>query len=366
MRKSLTAICAASIVLFISNSLSGQSPREPAAKARSEERFILTERKPPLSGISLGWKAIFTPDSRMLVVESGVWDCKTGKLVCRINNPGGLRCAVSPDSKRVASITEGYSSPKNLDGWYGVAIAEIENGKHIHTFRVPDSSIPGGSAGFNKDGTRIFVYAYDRLFVLNSDTGKIEETYNYGWRCSCVSPEGITIIQAIPYFPPEAGEAKPSQLQFKMQMRELVSGKIIWTSPPMQGNVEHAAFTSDGKYVFASAKSANVQGALISFLWDSATGKQINIENTRGEFAYHISSEMLFGKRYLVMMDDKCEHSIMLDLTTRKLVPVQVKESGKSLIMGVAPDGITCFVRRYIPGGKPSLIISFAELKLQH
>ena len=335
--------------------------------ADSGERFVLAVQEPPLSKNAISWNAVFTPDGRRVVIDSGVWDCKTGKLVCRIDNPAERHYAMSPNGKRVAFINEGSSGPKNLDHWYGVTVVETETGKHIHTFHILDSSLPGGNVAFNQDGTRIFASAYDRLFALNSDSGKIEGTFRYQWRCSCVSPDGATIIQVIPYdFPSPNGklQQKLMQLHFQMQLRDLVSGKNIWTSPPTQGNVERAAFTSDGKYVFANAKAADHQGAMIGLLWDSATGKRIDVENTRGEYVYHVSSERLFGRRYLVMIDDKSEHNIILDLTTRQLIPVQVNDRGKSLIIGVAPDGITCVVSRYIAGGSPSSFISLGELKL--
>jgi len=335
------------------------------ARADSNEQFVLTISN------SILWKdqfsyddAIYLPDGNAVVIRGWLWDCKTEKLIRRLNEfrPGQEHCALSPCGKTLALIDQGWRGPKNLTHGYGITLVEVETGKQIHTFDIPDASLPGGKVFFRDDGTAVYALSSDKVFVLSVTDKKLVATFSYsGWRHSGVSPDGRILAEARPYYPPSDTKKDAFRFCFQMCLSTLDAQRTTHELLPIEeGNVERVAFTSDGQYVCATLNESNQP--MSSILWKVKTRERIETEKTHEGVPYHVFSGRIFKERYVIMVDNKTERNAVLDLSSGKIVPIQVNQSGKSLIIGIAPNGENCVVSRYVATEKPQHWLALGRL----
>lgn len=339
----------------------------PCVHTGAAETFALTLSQSAFWKDNISYDAVYLPDGNSVVIEGWLWDCRTGRLLRRLNesSPGEERFALSPCGRTLALIDQGYRGAGLQTHWYGITLIEVGTGRKVRTFEIDDASLPGGKVSFRDDGTALFVVSGDRLFVLSVTDGKVENTF----RGTCaLSPDGRMLAEARRHDPsPDNAyyvddRANP---RFRIQLSSLSGDRGIERLLSVEnGRVEHVAFTSDGAYVFAKIMRGvrNEQREHCIF-WDIKTGKRKETESLLDGESYTTMSGTVFSEKYVTMVGGTNGGSAVLDLSSGKLIPVQVDGTGRSLIIGIAPNGEDCVVQRRAPSESPSLSLWFGKLR---
>lgn len=341
------------------------------ANCRAGDKFSLTLSKSPLWKDSRSYDAVYLPDGNSVLIKGWLWDCRTEKLIRRLNkfNPGQERFALSPCGKTLALNDQGYHGEKNEVQWAGVTLVDVATGKKIYTFKNADASPLGGKISFSSDGSRIFVISYDMFFTLSIAKRKIESTGTLGPTKSLLPEEGI-VAEIIPYESSPANVVFTDKVnpKFRIQLSSFEEGQNTKRLLSIEkGRVERVAFTSDGKYVYARIMAGiRKEDKPRCVFWSIKTGRQIKTVSALDGKSYVVMSGRVFNEKYLIMVDEKHERNAILDLSSGKLIPLRVDKTGQCLIIGIAPNGEDCAVKRYAPSESPSTSIWLGILKKEN
>lgn len=212
----------------------------------------------------------FSPDGRFLVDNSPrvgrpatVWEAATGRLVARLNHPGGCRkMAFSPDGRRLATFMGGkivgYSSSDETSalekpfGQRTVKVWDPSTGSQIFEL-VHDDAVH--DLAFSADGRWMVTSSWD-------NTARLWESESGREVARLAEPAGV------------------SETAFRDQGTRLVTLSLdhnaqIWEPPPHQGDllqhdgpVTAVAFSRDGKWLGTASHDRTAR------LWDTATGRE--------------------------------------------------------------------------------------------
>ncbi len=195
----------------------------------------------------------FSPDGRFLAGNSpivgrpaAVWEAATGRLVARLNHPGGCRQMIfSPDGKRLATFTGG----KIVGSTSSDETSALEKQMGQRTVKVWDPST--GSRIFelvHDDAVHDLAFSADGRWMITSswdNTARLWESETGRELARLAEPAGV-------------GETAQ-----------------IWESPPHQGAplqhegpVTAVAFSPNGKWLATAGRDRAAR------LWETATGRE--------------------------------------------------------------------------------------------
>ncbi len=233
----------------------------------------------PGVGSSGGISLAFTPDSERLVVgsaasaEISIWRIQDGKQLRRITNAHGnpqgsmnpnLRSvAVTPDGRRVISsgqhtvpITETKLKygPKNVT-MTEIRAWDLESGERVKELNG-DQDHGFGYASLSPDGRHIAVGDFSQLRIIDSETGRAEQTIPLPGRWG-----------RRPVFSPD-GDLVAMPIDNSIVIFEAGTGRQLHQSDEMPaGNLVSAAWSPSGDRLVTGHGDGCVR------VWDAATGK---------------------------------------------------------------------------------------------
>jgi WD40 repeat protein len=223
-------------------------------------------------------KVVLSPDGKYLTAytrngEMIVWDAATGNKLKTLGRGGSVEAvAYSPDSRRVAAITRGYS----LSVW------DLATGKELWNHEISWWYAPGWdkSLAFSPDGKTLAVAHWKNVRIWEVESGKerpVLEGHRWPVRSLAFSPKDGALISAddacvcewnkvarqksrhslIAYHGASRSVAESYELKLRiyqpegrpLQLRELISDKVLGEFAEVKPAYYHGCFSTDGRTV---------------------------------------------------------------------------------------------------------------------
>jgi WD40 repeat protein/tRNA A-37 threonylcarbamoyl transferase component Bud32 len=192
-----------------------------------------------------------------------VWDTRNGKRLFAIRSPGYLinSVALSPDGSRIAlggeeRVTPETAPPVKLHVW------DVHTGKERFLLDRPSGL---HSLAVCRDGSRIVGLGMgNTLTVWDSVTGKVLQTWRGDWKMppgdwtgarSSLNEDGSRLVTCSQTGP--------------VSVRDVLSGKLLFTLIGHQGTVHSFAFSGDGSRIVTGGQDRTAR------LWDGVSGKPL-------------------------------------------------------------------------------------------
>ena len=230
----------------------------------------------------------FSPDGKLGITAGGggakLWDLAAGKavdaFVDQSSLPAGFRfsegAVFSPDGRQVLSV-----------GFGDILLLDVATGKQLRRFSGHSSELGKlgleevglRQLGFSTDGGRIMSGKSDVMNSWDVATGRMKRVVD-----SVHTPEGNARSTPV-VFSPDGRQMlsayHDTTLKGVIELRDVITGKLIRTFTGHSGVVRSVAFSRDGRHVismgtgkksmWAGIPSTHIDGTIR--LWDVATGE---------------------------------------------------------------------------------------------
>jgi len=199
----------------------------------------------------------FSPDGERIASSAAdgtirIWNVNSGNELLSINEPGAYVFSVdfSPDGTKLVSCSTSRDEEKSVKLWdsqQGELLRKVSRA-HMDNWGVSNLC----QAGFNNDGTRIFLVAWGQVWILDAETLEIEVAIpkaHTGNLKAVFSPDGKQIVSAGIY-----GELKIWNATNGLHLRTL-RGHIDC--------INGVAFSPDGSRIVSASEDGTIK------LWDT-------------------------------------------------------------------------------------------------
>jgi WD40 repeat protein len=191
---------------------------------------------------------VFSPDSRLLATAQTIWDVQSREVLQRLDTPGLLHPAFSPDGKLLA-----------VSGVHPIKIWDVASGQLVRTFDEQTDN-HSFSIAFSPDGTLLADSGRKgRITLWDVVSGQVVRN---------ISNDGIQNDVHDIAFSPDGKLLVSVGTDYTVRLWEVSSGQVLQTM--MQGNgLYGVAFSPDGRLVASAGCDRTVK------LWDVASGRMV-------------------------------------------------------------------------------------------
>jgi len=198
----------------------------------------------------------FSPDGERLASSAGdgtirIWNINSGNELLSISEPRAVVSSVdfSPDGTKLVSCGTSRDG-KNIKLWdsqQGKLLRKVSRA-HMDNWGVSNL----WQAGFNNDGTRIFLAAWGQVWLLDAETMEIEVAIpmaHTGNRTAVFSPDGKQIVSA--------------GIHGELKIWNAINGLHLRTLRGHIDCVNGVAFSPDGSSIVSASEDGTIK------LWDA-------------------------------------------------------------------------------------------------